>query len=335
MNGCPQGSAAAGGSRKTGRVLLDPQSFPGDSAGELEFLLFRQEGVIARRQALRFLSAKAIRHRLASGRWRQAHRAVYVTHTGPITEVGRWWIACLGAGAARPAALGGLSALASLGLRGQRRRPIHVVLPDYRRDTDPPPGVVVRRSRTLTRDDLHPAGAPPCTMPARSMIDAARWADRDEDAVMIIAATFQQRLVGIADVEPVLARLPRISRRRVIADAARDAAGGAESGYEIAFARLCRRARLPEPTRQATRAVAGRKRYRDVYFDEWHVHVEIDGSQHMDVRDWHADMRQHNEVVIAGERLLRFSGWMVRHRPDEVAADVCAALTAAGWRPKR
>jgi very-short-patch-repair endonuclease len=79
----------------------------------------------------------------------------------------------------------------------------------------------------------------------------------------------------------------------------------------------------------------GRKRYRDAYFAQWNVHVEIDGSQHMNVTDWYADMRQHNEAIIAGERLLRFAEWMVRHRPEEVAAVVRTALLAGdGRRPE-
>jgi len=63
------------------------------------------------------------------------------------------------------------------------------------------------------------------------------------------------------------------------------------------------------------------------------VHVEVDGEQHMEVRAWSEDMRQHNEIVIAGERLLRFTSWLVRQRPDEVVAQVRAALLAAGWLP--
>jgi very-short-patch-repair endonuclease len=112
-----------------------------------------------------------------------------------------------------------------------------------------------------------------------------------------------------------------------------DASGGAESIAEVDFARLCRRGRLPEPSRQAVRVdAAGRRRYRDVYFDTWGLHVEIDGAQHMEVRSWYADMRQQNEIVIAGERLLRFPAWMIRHKPDEVLDQVGAALRAAGWR---
>jgi hypothetical protein len=318
----------------TTRLLDDPRPWAADALGDLEFLLFRQAGVIARRQALRFLSPKAIRHRLESGRWRLAHRSVYVTHTGPVTAEQRRWIALLAVGRGGLALVAGESALAVLGIKGTRGGPIHVLIPAARRDTDPPPGVMIHRTRDLPAADRHLAGCPPCTMPARSVIDAAQWARSDDAAVSVVAAAFQQRLVGLVDVEPVLARMTHVRRRPLIVAAVDDAAGGAESIHEIDFARLCRRAGLPEPSRQAVRTdPAGRRRYRDVFFDAWRVHVEVDGGQHREVRAWWADMRRHNEIIIDGERLLRFPGWVLRHRPADVVADVHAALHAAGWRP--
>ena len=53
----------------------------------------------------------------------------------------------------------------------------------------------------------------------------------------------------------------------------------------------------------------------------------------MDVRQWWADMKRQNDLWVPGDRVLRFPSWAVRHRPDEVAAQVRAALLAAGWRP--
>ncbi|BCB83375.1 hypothetical protein Psuf_006880 [Phytohabitans suffuscus] len=70
--------------------------------------------------------------------------------------------------------------------------------------------------------------------------------------------------------EPALARPPRVRRRPVILAAIADAAGGAESVFEIDFARLCRGAGLPEPSRRVSRVDRdGRRRYRDVRFDRW------------------------------------------------------------------
>jgi very-short-patch-repair endonuclease len=120
----------------------------------------------------------------------------------------------------------------------------------------------------------------------------------------------------------------------VIARAADDAAGGAESLAELRYARLNRKYGLPEPTRQKVRLdPAGRRRYLDVYYDQWRVHVEIDGGQHNDPRHQWADMKRQNEIWITGDRVLRFPAHAVRRRPDEVFAQVRAALVAAGWRP--
>jgi hypothetical protein len=302
-------------------------------ASDLEFLLFLQDGVISRWQALRHLSKKAVRHRLASGRWQVAHPGVYLTHTGAMTVRQRWWVASLAVGGGHAALLAGVSALAVLGMRGLGSRQIHVVVGVRRQLRHPPPGVVVHRTRHMPPEDQHRLGRPPCTMPARSLVDAARWAPTDRDAVAVIAAGFQQRLVGAVDMAPVLDRMTHVKRRQLIVAAVADAAGGAESIAEIDFARLCRRHGLPEPSRQAVRLdAAGRRRYRDVYFDRWRLQVEIDGAQHMETSSWYADMRQQNEIAIAGERLLRFPAWVIRRNPDEAAEQVRAALTAAGWR---
>ena len=37
--------------------------------------------------------------------------------------------------------------------------------------------------------------------------------------------------------------------------------------------------------------------------------------------------------VGAGDRILRFPAWLVRAHPADVAAQVRAAVVAAGWRP--
>ena len=303
---------------------------PGDDATELDHLLFRQDDVIARRQALRWLSAKALRHRLRSGRWQRPHRAVYVAATGRLSRAQRRWIAVL----ATDGLLAGLTALEVSGLKGYVRTPIHVVVPVLRNVRRPPTDVVVHRTSRLRAADGSPAAVPPRTMPARSLIDAAQWAGTDDEARAIIAAGYQQRLVAGDDLHRALARMRGVVREGLIRETADDASHGAESISELDFLRLCRRAELPEPTRQAVRYDAhGNKRYRDAFFEEYGLHVEIDGGQHMEVRAWTADMRQHNEIVISGVRLLRFTGWQLRHRPREVVDQLRAALIAGGWRP--
>jgi Protein of unknown function (DUF559) len=314
------------------RVTAADQT-PDDPDG-LELLLFRQQQVISRRQALRFLSEAAIRHRLESGAWRVAERGVYVTHSGPVSQEQRLMIGSLAAGAGRPALLGGLSALTKMGFRGWRSDVVHVLLPWRLRDLNPPPWVRVHRTRRLADDEFHRVALPPHTLEARSLVDAAQWAGSDDEAAGIIAAGYQQRLVHGDDIPRALERRPTVRRRRLMLETATDAAGGSHSLPEVDFLRGCRRGSLPLPTRQVVRRDAtGRKRYLDAYFEQYRLHVEIDGRQHTDVRQWWADMRRQNELWVAGDRVLRFPAFVIRRKPDEWIPQVRAALVAGGWTP--
>ncbi|GGM49265.1 hypothetical protein ACFFX1_23015 [Dactylosporangium sucinum] len=294
-----------------------------------EHLLFRQHRVVSRRQALGHLSESALRHRVSSGRWQRPHRSVYVAVPGELGVAQRRWLAVL----ATDGLLAGLSALEASGLRHYFRHETYILVRSGRKLVAPP-GTVVRRTVQLPAADTLGNAAPPRTSAARSLIDAAQWAVDDAEAAAVISAGFQQRLVAGDDVHAALDRMRGLRRERLIRAAADDARGGSESLPEVDFVRLCRRHGLPEPSRQVVRLDSlGRKRYRDALFDDFGVHVEIDGGQHMEARAWVADMRQHNDVAIAGGRLLRFAAWQVRHRPAEVAAQVRAALWSAGWRP--
>jgi very-short-patch-repair endonuclease len=257
---------------------------------------------------------------------------VYVAHNGPLTREQELWVAVLGVGSG--AVLAGATAAECCGLRGFPDERVHVLIPTACRERHVPPGVVVHRSSLLPATDVCDRARPPHTGNARSLVDAASWAESDAKARVIIAAGFQQRLVGGDDIHLVLKRMPRARRRAFIAEAATDAIGGAQSLPEAEFVRLLRRARLPVPRLQVCRRDGGgRTRYLDGYYEEWCLHVEIDGSHHIDVRAYWADMRRQNALWVAGERVLRFPSWAIRREPDAVVAQVRAALRAAGWRP--
>jgi hypothetical protein len=254
-----------------------------------------------------------------------------VTHNGPITAAQRRWIAVLAAGDG--ATLAGLSAAEAGGLRGHADGKVHLMVPAERRPAGLGPDVVVHRSTRLDATDVLANGRPPRTRMARSIIDAAQWARSDDQARVVIAACFQQRLVALRSVEAVLGRLCRTRRRQLILQTARDAAGGAHSLAEIDLTRLCHMHGLPEPAHQLVRHDAtGRRRYLDAYWEQWRVHVEVDGSQHFDPRHAWADMQRQNDLWIAGDRVLRFPAWALRQASESVATQLRAALTAAGWR---
>lgn len=307
------------------------RALPSDDADELTWLLFRQEDVLSLQQARAHLTRKAIRHRVTTGRWRQAHRAVLVAHNGPVGPAQLRWIAVLAAGPT--ALLGGMTAAQAGGLRGFPDRVVHLLLPAATRRSPLPTGVLAHRTTHLPGSDVVPVAAPRRTTAARSIVDAAQWAPSDTQARAIVAAAFQQRLVGGADLHEVVERMPRIRRRHLIVSTATDAAGGAHSLGELDLLGLVRRAGLPEPTRQLVRRdAAGRRRYLDAYFEQWRVHVEVDGGQHLDPAHAWADMRRQNDLWVEGDRVLRFPAWVLRTDPEAVIAQLRDALRAAGWR---
>src|SRR4051794_6046357 len=102
-------------------------------------LVRRQHGVVARRQLLAAgLSAKAIEHRLRTGRLRVVHRGVYVVGRPELTQHGRWMAAVLACGTG--AVLSHASAAALWGIRRHRGGPTHVSISAER--TVSRPGVV-------------------------------------------------------------------------------------------------------------------------------------------------------------------------------------------------
>jgi hypothetical protein len=230
---------------RAGVVVRQASARPPGPEDELGALLYLQDDVIGLAQALTVMSRKAVRHRLATGRWQQLHRSVYVTHNGPVTAVQARWAAVLAVG--EHAILAGITAAQAWGLRGFDSAAVHLLLPAPRKPLHAPDRVVVHRSSVLAERDVLQVGRPPRTRAARSLVDAAQWARTDDEARCVIAAGFQQRLVTADAMNSVLQRLSRARRRRLIEQTVADAAGGAHSLAEIDFLKICRSHDLPEP----------------------------------------------------------------------------------------
>ncbi|GAA2864846.1 hypothetical protein Acy02nite_14060 [Actinoplanes cyaneus] len=195
------------------------------NAPALHALLHRQDGLITWQQARQQLSDKAVRHRLRSGRWRRVHHGLYLTRADDADDRQRLWIASLTAGHGRPAPLAGVTALRLLGLDTgpvAGDLPVHVLVPASRPARHTPPDVVVHRTRRLGSADVCPTAAPPCTTAARALIDAVEWAADGLEAMIVLGAVQHQQLVSSAQIRPVLARLPRLTRRELIEDTVLD-----------------------------------------------------------------------------------------------------------------
>jgi very-short-patch-repair endonuclease len=254
-----------------------------------------------------------------------------IAHNGPVTRNQRLWAAVLAAGDG--AVCAGVTAATLEGLRGYDRAEIHLLVPADRQ-LGRLRGVVVHRTTALPDGQVRIQALPPRTVVARSLVDAAAWAHTDDDARAIVAAGFQQGRVTADEIGQVLTVLPRTRRRGLVRETVRYASGGAEALSEIHLAQLCRRFGLPAPDQQVQRKDrSGRQRYLDAYWHAYHLHVEVDGAWHLEVRSWWDDMRRQNDLWIRGDRVLRFPAWVLRSRPDSVAAQLRSALAAGGWRP--
>jgi hypothetical protein len=298
-------------------------------------LMAEQEGVVTSAQAVGLFGRAEVRGNLRLGRWRRICPGVLLTENGRLRPDQQKWVAVLAAGAG--AILAGATAAAAGGVRGLESSPMRVLIPAGRvsrpRLPSDMPELRVHRTAVLPPEHVL-ARRPARTTIARSVVDAAAWAHTDRAAQAVLTAACQQRLVKPEEIAEVLAVLTRVRRRMLIMSTVVDIAGGAQALSEIDLVDLCRRSGLPAPSLQERRRDAeGRNRYLDAYWREWRLHVEVDGAHHMDPGHWAADMLRQNQIWIAGDRILRFPARLIRSRPAEVAAQLEAALRAAGWQP--
>ncbi|OUZ12381.1 hypothetical protein BHE97_01265 [Aeromicrobium sp. PE09-221] len=182
----------------------------------------------------------------------------------------------------------------------------------------------------MTDLDVHPFHAPRRTRVARSACDAAAWAVSDRSARLYVIAAVQQGLINAAGLYDALTRRGPCRRHGLILESIHDAAGGAASLPEVDFGELCARAGFPRPERQAIRKGPDGRYYLDAHWARWRITAEVHGAQHQQIDRWDADLRRSNELVIAGDRLLIFSSYAIRHQPDEVERQLRAVFRAAG-----
>ncbi len=299
--------------------------------------LVRQQRRVTTRAQLRAagIGWDEVDDQLAAARWTRLGPAVVVLENG-ILDVGQLrWAAVLAAGP--HAALCAWTALQQHGLRGYERDEIHLVVPRGEK----PVGlgraagvrVVVHESRRHLPDDVvRRTGHPPVHRAARAVVDAAAWGPSGRAAAGVLTAAVQQRLVTTARVRAELERAGRVRRAGLVRRLLEDVDGGVQALSELDFARLCRRAGLPEPQRQRIRRDAeGRRRYLDVEWvrarDGRRVVVEVDDRGHMREDVWEDDLLRANDVTIGDQAIvLRVAGMTVRTRPGLVLAQLRRVL---------
>lgn len=264
-------------------------------------------------------SAAGIRSQLDGRRWQRVGRAL-VLHSGPLQPEEQREVALLNCGPR--SALTGFTAAAQYGLTGWERGPIDVLVPGGAR-VRKAPGIALHVHYTGDWDATDMLAARRLHNLSSSLVLAAGTFAKARPACGILAAGVQQRLVRPAELQRVVVANSRVRHRAILLHAMQDIAQGAEALSEIDFARLCRRFGLPPPIRQAVRVEPdGRRRYLDAEWvrrDGQRVAVEVDGALHLVAQRWWNDQLRQNELVIAGDLILRYPSVVVRTEQETVA----------------
>ena len=254
-----------------------------------------------------------IRSQFDARRWQRVGRAI-VLHNAELTPDERNVAALINAGPR--SLLTGFTAAFAYGLRGWERPWTDVLVPAGARIRRVPSLPVrvhytgawesVRTNRSRWTEALAPA-----------LLRAAGTLAGPRAACGLLAASVQQRLLRPSALIDALQTAPRVRHRAQLLAATHDIAQGAQALSEIDFGRLCRRAGLPPPERQQVRRDRfGRRRYLDAEWvrrrDGRRVVAEVDGALHLIVQRWWDDQLRQNEVVIAGDAVLRFPSVLVR-----------------------
>lgn len=238
------------------------------------------------------------------------------------------WIGVLDVGP--PVALASHTALEVAGFRGfaEETARIHVVAAHGSRCAGAGP-LQLHECRRFGVTDCYGAFLLPRVSPARAAIDAGAWQARPRFAATMLAAVVQQRLTTVDRLRAELDKAGAIRHRAYMRLVLDDIAGGAEALGEIDVARLCRQHGLMEPQRQVRRRDRSRRvRYLDC---EWTlpdgriIVLEVDGSHHLSVEHWEADLQRERRVVLDRRMVLRASTQEVRLDGASLAADLAAA----------
>lgn len=287
----------------------------------------RHDGVVHRDDLYALgLTYDQVLAELRAGRWQQLGRkSIGLVGPHPTREA-LWRVAVWESGAG--AVLDGVTSLLAAGLRSWEERVVHVSVSQGAR-TRPSAGVRIHRLRDVGRTL---STQPPRTAPEVAVLRAASWAQSDRQALTLLAMSVQQRLVPPARLQEAWAATQRHPRRALLTQAVPLVCDGAHALGEIDFARICRRRGLPEPSRQVLRRTPQGKVYLDVYFDDFAVHIEINGAQHYVGLAPVADARRRNDRTLASDLTIEIPVLGLLVDEDTFIDQVRQALRQRGWR---
>ncbi len=256
------------------------------------------------------LTQEAIRHRLRKRRLHRVYPTVYSVGTPPSTPLEHAAAAVLACGDG--AALSHGSALTLWGLQRRWEWPLHVTAATHRC----PSGLIVHRSRTLTRADLRVHHWIRVTSPARALLDCASGLPKQR-LTRAVNDALRSLFMTHAELTDVCARNPTHRGTKLLLPFVVDLTGPTRSEFEDRFLPFCREYNLPIPLIN----VRVRGYEVDAYFPAQRVIVELDGWEfHKDRAAFERDRNRDADLLAAGFVVVRITWERLITRPGEEAA---------------
>lgn len=297
--------------------------------GDLEALLERQAGVVARHQLAELgVPPTVVRRMLRRRELVVVHAGVYVDHTGPLTWLQRAWAAVL---AVWPAALSHDSALRAGDGPGRRVDDLLHVAIERNRSPAAPAGVRLHRLAHL-EERVHWNLGPPRVRIEEAVLDVAASSDDELSLIATLADAVQARRTTAPRLLDALAARPRVAQRSLLLRVLRDVSEGACSALEHGYLTRVERAHgLPRAERQLPISTP-RTIFRDVDYAAYGLIVELDGRLfHDDARSRDRDLGRDLDAALSGRSTVRLGWGQVYGRPCETAEKVGRLLQAGGW----
>jgi predicted transcriptional regulator of viral defense system len=289
----------------------------------------QQAGAISRQQLLSAgVSDKTIARRLKRGHWQQLYRGVYATFTGPPPRETRLWAAVLSAG---PGAVLSYQTAAELhGLIDAPAETIYVTVPSSRRVRAT--GLVVRISARVSRA-RQPCREPPRTSIEETVLDLIQVARAFDDVCGWVTRACSRGLTKEERLRAAMAARKKMRWRAELDDILAAAGDGIHSVLEYRYLRDVERAHgLPRSKHQVRVVIDGKSAYRDAYYEEYQVAVELDGRMsHPDEERWRDNQRD-VKAGVRGVVTYRYGWREVAGNPCGTALQQAQILRRHGWK---
>jgi predicted transcriptional regulator of viral defense system len=300
-----------------------------DIAGAATEMARWQAGAISRRQLLEAgLSSQLIKRRIERGRWQTLYRGVYAVFNGPPPRETWLWAAVLRAG--EGAVLSHQTAAELHGLLDVPAEAIHVTVPSTRRLATR--GLVVRMSGRIGQA-RQPNRDPPRTSVEETVLDLAELSRTLDDACGWITKACGMRLTTEARLRTAVELRKKMHWRDELDDILAAAGRGMHSVLEYRYVRDVERAHgLPRSRHQVRVVIDGKVVYRDAYYEEYQLAVELDGRlAHPEDERWR-DSQRDTQAMARGVETCRY-GWRdIYAHACETALLQARILQRRGWR---